>query len=108
MNSLLFKKMRQSDDIDQNHDNEAVQNNANGTCISIKQWGMKNGLDNEQQMAFELIAATFVLSFFDNLEHDIIDITHLMKKEKELKLLVRNKIEVGPMRLYCDRASRIW
>lgn len=92
--------MRHCDDNDQNHDNEMAQNNANGTCVSIEQWGSNNGLDNEQQIAFELIVRTFVLSFFDNLEQDIIDMTHLMEEGKNLKLLVRNENEMGPMRLF--------
>ena len=83
-----------------NNENEIIQNNANGTCVSIRQWGINNGLDNEQQMAFELITGTFVLSFFDNLEQDIIDMTSLIEEENNLKLMIKQKSELGPMRLF--------
>jgi hypothetical protein len=39
--------------------------NANGTWQSIAKWGENNGLDEEQQTAFEILAAMYVLSFYD-------------------------------------------
>ena len=97
LNSLLFKKLRHNN-MNHNHENEIIQNNSNGTCVSIRQWGVKNGLDNEQQMAFELITGTFILSFFDNLEPDIIDMTSLIEEENNLKLMVKKKVILVP----CD------
>jgi hypothetical protein len=38
---------------------------ANGTWQSISKWGENEGLDGEQQTAFEILAATYVLSFYD-------------------------------------------
>jgi hypothetical protein len=39
--------------------------NANGTWQSISKWGKNDGLDEEQQTAFEILAAMYVLSFYD-------------------------------------------
>jgi len=39
--------------------------NANGTWQSISKWGQNDGLDDDQQTAFEILAATYVLSFYD-------------------------------------------
>jgi hypothetical protein len=51
-----------------NEDSNAVETeiiNANGTWQSISKWGEKNRLDTGQQTAFEILAATYVLSFYD-------------------------------------------
>jgi hypothetical protein len=37
----------------------------NGTWQSISRWGENEGLDGDQQTAFEILAATYVLSFYD-------------------------------------------
>ena len=100
LNSLLLKKIRQNNDINQNQEYSSMQNSANGTCKSIKQWGRENGLDKEQQMAFELIVGTYILSFFEHLHYDIVDMTNLLEEEKNLKSMVRYKIDLGPMRLF--------
>jgi len=47
-----------------NTENEII--NANGTWQSIAKWGENEGLDGEQQTAFEILAATYVLSFYDD------------------------------------------
>jgi len=39
--------------------------NANGTWQSILKWGQNERLDDDQQTAFEILAATYVLSFSD-------------------------------------------
>jgi hypothetical protein len=39
--------------------------NANGTWQSILKWGKNGGLDDDQQTAFEILAATYVLTFSD-------------------------------------------
>ena len=38
---------------------------ANGTWQSIARWGENEGLDGDQLTAFEILAATYVLSFYD-------------------------------------------
>jgi hypothetical protein len=54
----------QADDEDPNAP-EKVIINANGSWQSISKWGENDGLDSEQQTAFEILAATYVLSFYD-------------------------------------------
>ncbi len=39
--------------------------NATGTWQSILKWGENEGLDDDQQTAFEILAATYVLTFCD-------------------------------------------
>ena len=39
--------------------------NANGTWQSISKWGGNDGLDGEQQTAFEILAARYVLTFYE-------------------------------------------
>jgi hypothetical protein len=39
--------------------------NANGTWQSILRWGKNEGLDDDQQMAFEVLASTYYLTFSD-------------------------------------------
>ena len=38
---------------------------ANGTWQSISKWGENEGLDQEQQTAFEILAAKYVLTFYE-------------------------------------------
>jgi hypothetical protein len=40
--------------------------NANGSWQSIVLWGMNVGFDEDQQMAFEILASTYVITFFDD------------------------------------------
>jgi hypothetical protein len=40
---------------------------ANGTWQSISKWGKNEGLDKEQQTAFEILAAMHVLSLYDDM-----------------------------------------
>ena len=39
---------------------------ANGSAKSIIDWGSKCGLDNDQKRSFEIIAGSFILTFFDD------------------------------------------
>ena len=39
---------------------------ANGTAESIVEWGMKANLDSGQRQAFEIITASFILTFFND------------------------------------------
>ena len=49
-----------------NDDNtETTIINANGTWQSISKWGENEGLDGEQQTAFEILAARYVLTFYE-------------------------------------------
>jgi hypothetical protein len=48
-----------------NDTTEKLVINANGTWQSISKWGENEGLDGEQQTAFEILAARYVLSFYE-------------------------------------------
>jgi hypothetical protein len=51
------------------NDNENVSNialNATGTWQSIVMWGINAGLDDDQQCAFEILVANYVLSFSED------------------------------------------
>jgi hypothetical protein len=70
--------------------------NANGTWQSIAKWGENNGLDKEQQTGFEILAAMYVLSFYDEA---IVNATtdgsfeEFVKRKKDLCLLARRNME---------------
>ena len=48
-----------------NDNTERTIINANGTWQSISKWGENEGLDGEQQTAFEILAARYVLTFYE-------------------------------------------
>jgi hypothetical protein len=51
----------------------------NGTWQSISRWGENEGLDGDQQTAFEIFAVTYVLSFYDEA---IVGATNLVTYEE--------------------------
>jgi len=61
---------------------------ATGTSASIVLFGIKERLDKEQQMAFEIVVATFVLGFFESdaittsTEQMVVDLKCLARKTK--------------------------
>ena len=68
--------------------------NANGTWQSIVEWGENDGLDMEQQTAFEILTATYVLSFYDEATTEAIDSDNyeaFNEGEKNLRKLARRK-----------------
>jgi hypothetical protein len=70
--------------------------NANGTWQSIAKWGENDGLDNEQQTAFEVLAATFVLSFYDEATVEAVtDQTYnqFVERKNGLSKLARRNME---------------
>jgi hypothetical protein len=46
-------------------DMEKENINANGTWQSMLKWGENEGLDDDQQTAFERLASTYALTFSD-------------------------------------------
>jgi hypothetical protein len=54
----------QADEEDPNAPEKAIIC-ANGSWQSISKWGENDGLDEEQQTAFEILVATYVLSFYE-------------------------------------------
>jgi hypothetical protein len=84
--------------------NEVTQNsnvNANGTCESIVLWGRKAGLDPEQQCAFEILAATYVLTFYEDATFDIgEDKSDFTQRKEKLQLYARRKPDSAPLIMF--------
>ena len=69
---------------------------ANGTWQSIVKWGENDGLDTEQQTAFEVLAATYVLSFYDEATTITINSENyeaFNEGKKHLQKLARRKMQ---------------
>jgi hypothetical protein len=82
---------------DQN-DTRRTKINANGTWQSIVKWGENDGLDAEQQTAFEILAATYVLSFYDDATTATVDSENYQafnEGEKHLNKLARREFQNG-------------
>ena len=79
---------------DDHNESEKEIVNANGTWQSISKWGENDGLDLGQQTAFEILAATYVLSFYDEARVDVtISDTYesFAKRKDGLSKLARRK-----------------
>jgi hypothetical protein len=63
LNTLAMSTTISRSQIDDNTERTVI--NANGTWQSISKWGENEGLDGEQQTAFEILAARYVLSFYE-------------------------------------------
>ena len=74
--------------------------NANGTCQSIVLWGQNARLDPEQQCAFEILTATYVLTFYEEAHIDVIEDTDFPQRLENLKLFARRKPESGPLIMF--------
>ena len=67
---------------------------ANGTWQSISNWGGNEGLDEEQQTAFEILASTYVLSFYDEAKVEKINpekFAEFIERRSGLSKLARQK-----------------
>jgi hypothetical protein len=62
-----------------------------GTWQSIVAWGRVNGLDCEQQTAFEILTATFVLSFYNGKSNDVPPSMETEEQGDALRKLARQK-----------------
>jgi hypothetical protein len=64
---------------------------AKGDWYSIAMWGKawENGLDPEQQVAFEILTATYVLSFFEDPLDTCLDNALIEKNKESLYRLAR-------------------
>jgi hypothetical protein len=70
--------------------------NANGTWQSITKWGENDGLDAGQQTAFEVLASTYVLSFYNEAIVETtfsISYDSFVKRKDGLSKLARRKPE---------------
>jgi hypothetical protein len=106
LNSLYSQKTVRREDaaLDNLDTKEKITINATGSCESIEFWGMNAKLDSEQQMAFEILAASYVLTFYKEatssrgMNHDDID---YIKRIRELHTLSRrSETEYRPLRLF--------
>ena len=81
--------------------NQKWKVDATGTWQSIVAWSKVNGLDADQQTAFEILAATFVLSFHFDKTNDEIE-SNLLKEEfiSLCKLARRDSNDRNPLRLF--------
>ena len=61
---------------------------ANRTWQSVSKWGKNEGLDKEQQTAFEILAAKYVLTFYEEavVNAAVVDTTGL-EKESYIKFI---------------------
>ena len=77
---------------------------ATGTWESIVAWGRKAKLDTNQQTAFQILSATFVLTFVDDMEIDEVASQRLREQQTLLRRLARidrqPETKSGPTRLF--------
>jgi len=76
---------------------------ATGTWESIVAWAKNEGLDAEQETAFEILAAAYVLSFVDEAEDDLDnqnDKEQFRNRRDALRKLARQKEPSSPIRLF--------
>ena len=77
----------------------------NGTWESIVAWGRNAKLDTEQEIAFQIMAATYVLTFIEEAVEDCKlkeTKTEFLKRKKQLELLARRQEgrKNGPPRIF--------
>ena len=74
----------------------------NGTWQSIVAWGKNAELDTEQEICFQIIASTYVLSFLNEAEDDCLphEKKSFIENQKKLSILARQKNRNDPIRLF--------
>jgi hypothetical protein len=75
---------------------------ANGTWESVVCWGKNSGLDREQQIAFETLAATYVLTFYEEADRsaDNNEDAYQERMKPLRRLARRNLSKEKPLRLF--------
>ena len=75
---------------------------ANGSWKSVVAWGKEAKLDAEQQTAFEILAATYVLTFYDEAIHiPTMNDEEFKKQKKSLCTLARRQLTLDkPLRMF--------
>ncbi len=77
---------------------------ATGSCESIESWGLKANFDQQQLTAFEIIAATYVLNFYDgalpsgDLNYNNTDYQY--QRKRLCKLARRDEHSQQPLRMF--------
>ena len=92
LNTLAMTKLLHGADDMKNLDRV----NANGTWDSIVAYGRLSKLDDEQQIAFEILAATYVLTFYDEAEENLLNNedkdAFIAQKERLMQLARRQSL----------------
>jgi hypothetical protein len=104
---LVSTNDRERNEIDGNETQE-VNNyvNANGTSESIVLWGQIAGMDPEQQCAFEILSATYVLTFYDDATFEVgMDLGGFPDQKEKLYKLARRKANSNPLIMFVTGAA---
>jgi hypothetical protein len=106
LNALAMSQLVAREPGKENGPSSCPQVQPNGTWESIVLWGVQEGLDDEQQVAMEILIATFVLTFYE--EADENESNPCLKEifegnKNNLELLARKS--TGPLRLFVTGAA---
>ena len=97
---LISEELHESDQSEV--ENETI--NATGSCQSIIEWGKHAKLDAQQQCAFEILSATYVLTFYKNAKDDVNDqlsIQAFKTRKNQLCMLARrDPTSEKPLRMF--------
>ena len=76
-------------------ENPVVAADASGSWQSIVKWGQRAQLDQEQQVAFEVLVATYVLTFYEEANNNLSEETRdeTINNKKRLLQLARRDPE---------------
>ena len=94
---------RNDETMDEGEPNEKQIVNATGSCESIQAWGENEKLDLEQQTAFEIVTASYILTFYNEancnggISHDDVD---YVKRIKDLQTLARRSDPRKKLRMF--------
>ena len=94
---------RSDENVNEVESNEKKIINATGSCESIQLWGENEKLDLEQQTAFEIVIASYVLTFYNeamsnrSIRHDDID---YIKRTRDLHTLARRSNPRSKLRMF--------
>jgi hypothetical protein len=84
LNTLVYKTLLVPANANEHLRNPTA--NATGSRDSIVKWGKQDGLDKNQQIAFEILVATYVLTF-----HEDATGTETLQERQTLKCLARQR-----------------
>jgi hypothetical protein len=108
LNSLLLRRREHATSEEEAagvSENEAMAADASGSWNSVVKWGHNAGLDAEQQVAFEVLTATYVLTFYDEAvsNHAVeTEVQSMLENKERLMKLARIDPEKGkvPLRMF--------
>ena len=103
LNSLLQRRVGLVREVQETGAVVVPTSDACGSWESIVNWGRLAGLDAEQQVAFEILEATYVLTFYEEANNNFVDGSQagLKENERRLKQLARRRPETEvPLRMF--------